>query len=101
MTLTSPRRNGRVSETFCCLPPESDCTGCSIDAREGAEELHLAVTLRARDPEDLALLDVEVDRAEAVSSQARDRKEDLAGSLRAVSLRKRRLQRPPDHERDK
>ena len=27
-----PRRNGRVSETFCWLPPESDWTGCSIDA---------------------------------------------------------------------
>ena len=32
MTLTLPRRNGRVSETFCWLPPESDCTGCSIEA---------------------------------------------------------------------
>ena len=32
MTLTSPRRNGRVSETFCWFPPDSVCTGCSIDA---------------------------------------------------------------------
>ena len=32
ITLTSPRRNGRVSETFCWFPPESVCTGCSIDA---------------------------------------------------------------------
>ena len=32
MTLTSPRWNGRVSETFCWFPPESVCTGCSIDA---------------------------------------------------------------------
>ncbi len=32
MTLTSPRRKGRVSETFCWLPPERDCTGCSTDA---------------------------------------------------------------------
>ena len=32
MTLTSPRRKGRVRETFCWLPPERNCTGCSIDA---------------------------------------------------------------------
>ncbi len=32
MTLTAPRRNGRASETFCWLPPESEPTGCSIEA---------------------------------------------------------------------
>ena len=32
ITLTSPRRNGRMSDTFCWLPPESDDTGCSDDA---------------------------------------------------------------------
>ena len=27
-----PRRNGRISATFCWLPPDRYCAGCSIDA---------------------------------------------------------------------
>ena len=29
-----------MSETFCWLPPESDCTGCSIDASRMLEAPH-------------------------------------------------------------
>ena len=72
----------------------------ALDAGERAEELHLPVALRARDPEDLAPRDVEVDRPEPLAAQARDGEEHLALLLAVVPLRKRELQRPPDHESD-
>ena len=57
----------------------------ALDAGERAQELHLAVALGARDAEDLALLDLEVDRAEAVAPEARDLEEHLGRRVRSPS----------------
>ncbi len=72
----------------------------SLRTCERPEELHLAVALRARDSDDLAARHLEVDRPEPVAPKARDREEHLAPRLTLVSLRKRELERTPDHERD-
>ena len=55
--------------------------GRRFDTGEGSQERHLAVPLGARDAEDLALADDEVDRAEAVALQAGQFEHDL-GFLR-------------------
>ena len=50
ITFRSPRRNGRISATFCWLPPERYCVGCSIEAalsRSRATRLVDRGTLRA------------------------------------------------------
>ena len=46
ITLTPPRRNGRVSETFCWLPPERLCTGCSIEAMRMLRRFAMSSTVR-------------------------------------------------------
>ena len=74
--------------------------GCALDARERAQELHLAVALGARDPEDLPLPHDEVDRAEALAAQARHREHDLGLLGQRAPLREGDLQRAPDHEGD-
>ena len=65
-----------------------------------AQELHLAVALGAGDTEDLALLDLEVDGAEAVASKPRDLEEDLGHASVPIALGEGELKRPSDHERD-
>src|SRR6185503_855529 len=51
--------------------------GRVLGAGERPEELHLTVALRARDADDLALRDVQVDRPEPVAGQAGDGEDDL------------------------
>ena len=81
-------------------PSQDALPGRALDTGERAQELHLAVALGARDTEDLALLDLEVDRAEAVASKPRDLEEHLGRASVAVALGEGELKRPSDHERD-
>ncbi len=75
-------------------------SGRALGAGERAEELHLTVALGARDPEDLALRDVEVDRPEPVAAQAGDGEEHLPAGRVLVTFREGELERTPDHQRD-
>ena len=59
------------------LPSQVGPSGRALDAGQRTEELHLPVALGARDPEDLALRDLEVDRPEPLALQARDGEEHL------------------------
>src|SRR5262249_50643605 len=72
----------------------------SLDAGEGAQELRLSVALGAREADDLALLDLEVDRPEAVAAEPGHVEQDLRGPAFGLALREGELERPADHVRD-
>ena len=79
--------------------------GCAadrgLDAGERSQERHLAVALGARNPEDLPFPDLQIDRTEALTPQARHREHDVCLLGKRGSLRERHGERPADHERDK
>ena len=74
--------------------------GRGLGAGERSQERHLAVALRARDPEDLALPDLEIDRAEALALQTGHGEHHLGLLGQCAPLRERDRQRPADHQRD-
>ena len=71
-----------------------------LGAGERPEERHLAVALRARDPEDLPLPDLQIDRAEALALQTGHGEHDLGVLGQRAPLRERDRQRPADHQGD-
>ena len=74
--------------------------GRALGTGKAAQELHLPVALGTGDSDDLALGDLQVDRAESLSSQARHGQEHLSVGPGGLALGKRELKRPPDHEGD-
>ena len=79
LSSTTPARSGPSGDLVSSsLAVAGGAAGRALDAGERAEELHLPVALGAGDPEDLALRDLEVDRAEPLAAQARDGEQHLA-----------------------
>src|SRR5204862_7069740 len=74
-------------------------SGRLLDTRERTQELNLPVPLGARNAYDLALLDLEVDRAEPLPLQLRYGEQHLA-CLPVAPLGERELEGAPDHEGD-
>src|SRR5204862_6616283 len=73
----------------------------ALDPGEAAEQLVLAVSLRPRDADDLASAHAQVERTEATALESRELDDDiLTVASRALAVRERELERPPDHQRD-
>ncbi len=101
LSRTIPARSAPAGERRSTRDPlQCNRSGRPLDAGERAQELHLPVSLGARDAEDLALADREVDRPEPRAPElARSRAERLVGR-RPVALGEGELERATDHQGD-
>ena len=101
LSRTTPARSALSGDfVFSGVAVAGGAAGRALDAGKRAEELHLAVALGPRDPEDLALGDAEIDGAETLSAQLRDLEERLGLRAFPGSLGEGVLERPADHQGD-